>query len=1555
MKYITFSILLLLLLVPVINADIIKRGPNWGDEKQPNGQHNIEIYAGPINFLENGVYVPIDPTIKSDIDGHFVDKGIYKARWYKDSSVRIEKDGFYISYKDKNMKINSLKKSIKNNSEKSILKNKLKYHESYSNVDVEYQYLPTKFKQNYIIKSPISSPGDIVAFNGTLKFSPELEVYVDGERKEGNFETKSSIELKSEGNIVFRILPPYITDFNNQFIFGRYLAVKNGNNLELSLIVPPEWLSDSRRVYPIYVDPTISLADKADTYTKEEFKDSNYGHLMFFRVQTQNGYRMRSYIKFELPNNITANQVTEGLLFLYRYDGTSSSRSIQLRDFADDTWGEYDLTWNTQPTTTNLIQGQTISSNGEVIYNNLRDAVKNNLADGKLSLCLQDSNEAESTKYDQWFYSYETAQGNYYIPKLNISYVDTLSDDTPTYTDLSSGDASFHFDISSGKWGVVGIRMIDGYDHDIYVYDNPDFENYNKASRRGSTDPDFVVVNGHTNSGAHYTSVKYNTGTAGKHARIEAQGSSTTRLSNGVTSTGTMNKEEVNDMYEAYFVSGKTYKVTLKRTAGSSDLDLYLFSKDVDYGNPATATMTSDNDNGAVDEVISYTQTGSGYVGIAVVHDGTSESSSNYANYEIKFEEVNSPPSTPSYQFPSNGAIDVSTSPLLQWTTSTDPDGDQVYYDVYLDQNSNPTTIKCQDITANSCSAGTLIEGTTYYWKVTAKDNKGGFNTGGPWYFTTLTSGGGGGNSDGDDLTDGEEANLPPVFDSNGNLFPDYSKEDAFYPTSAAELFYYKHYYNQPFESLRYMSYNRLIEDELTDNLGAMGLYLAKLLQSTDDPDLMTDIPPKLEKVLDQIMSRQVTDNIYFVRVGELGLYNMKGYINWKNSYQGPEYNHLNDFKTTAFGKFSHSFTRDENPSVTDAYAIQALLEGHLAFKDSSDPSLQEKATEYKDVAKLATDFLIAWHNSRGFNSDPDDVFFYSDQFLLPKLGFGYNDVAIDEKTQNAGDKYLGTVNIYGTSLNAISTLATVDPSLVYSNNMPIGTPDADGQSYSTIGNWMVDEIKRFQNFRDGREGGFRVGPLTKGQSGVRLQEQIHYSGFVAFGARQQYDNNNYGDSYTVITNLADHWIKIRDPHDDLGKRGPRGGGWFRDWDLDKKRPYQDRFEEVSNEWGAVIMLSGFEDQGFRQAMADMGGFLCSGSGMMNYVFYQAMKMEGDPNIVLPELSHPKCTPYTWMPAYSNPIIYPGEKREIGFKSDSTIGRLVATLEHGNCSSQLKFYLRNPSGDEINSNNYASFPGINYSINGTFEFYEVNSPTSGNWTLVLEPIEIPLEGEYYKMQATVGTTLNTLLETDSSSYAKGDSVSLITVMENQEETLTGATITGIVTDPTGRTYPVIFNDNGIQGDPLANDGFYTVVFPNTEKPGDYNVETTAKGTFNGEEYIRTASTGFYVMGYTDQASAIMSSMVYQAENRPGNTVNALFYIENTGTATIDDELYITIKDTTGHIKYKEEKNVVLYPDESMFIRVRWTIPEGTSPGFYKLKAEFDEVDSLPTIKGFEVQ
>jgi formylglycine-generating enzyme required for sulfatase activity len=99
----------------------------------------------------------------------------------------------------------------------------------------------------------------------------------------------------------------------------------------------------------------------------------------------------------------------------------------------------------------------------------------------------------------------------------------------------------------------------------------------------------------------------------------------------------------------------------------------------------------------------------------------------------IKF---NNAPAVPSNPEPANGAVGVQISMVLSWNCS-DPDGDALKYDVYFGTSNNPTIAIAANQTALSISSSGLTNSTTYYWKIVAKDSKGGTTAGSIWSFTT--------------------------------------------------------------------------------------------------------------------------------------------------------------------------------------------------------------------------------------------------------------------------------------------------------------------------------------------------------------------------------------------------------------------------------------------------------------------------------------------------------------------------------------------------------------------------------------------------------------------------------------------------------------------------------------------------------------------------------------------------------------------------------------------------------------------------------------------------
>lgn len=113
--------------------------------------------------------------------------------------------------------------------------------------------------------------------------------------------------------------------------------------------------------------------------------------------------------------------------------------------------------------------------------------------------------------------------------------------------------------------------------------------------------------------------------------------------------------------------------------------------------------------------------------------DGTSESS------VWNFSTLNNGPGIVALTSPDDEAANVALDATLSWQAATDPDGDAVVYDVYIGTDVIPVTLASTDQSGTTYTA-TLAANTTYYWKVIAKDDKGGTGESAIWSFSTLNN-----------------------------------------------------------------------------------------------------------------------------------------------------------------------------------------------------------------------------------------------------------------------------------------------------------------------------------------------------------------------------------------------------------------------------------------------------------------------------------------------------------------------------------------------------------------------------------------------------------------------------------------------------------------------------------------------------------------------------------------------------------------------------------------------------------------------------------------------
>jgi hypothetical protein len=117
-----------------------------------------------------------------------------------------------------------------------------------------------------------------------------------------------------------------------------------------------------------------------------------------------------------------------------------------------------------------------------------------------------------------------------------------------------------------------------------------------------------------------------------------------------------------------------------------------------------------------------------------VAWDSNSSSQSPIWTFTTELQP-NRPPIIPSEPNPSNGSLAISINADLSWNCS-DPDNDLLTYDVYFGESSLPP-LEESGVSDSTYPLGTMSYGTTYYWKIVAKDIHNETQSGPIWHFQT--------------------------------------------------------------------------------------------------------------------------------------------------------------------------------------------------------------------------------------------------------------------------------------------------------------------------------------------------------------------------------------------------------------------------------------------------------------------------------------------------------------------------------------------------------------------------------------------------------------------------------------------------------------------------------------------------------------------------------------------------------------------------------------------------------------------------------------------------
>lgn len=319
---------------------IEKRKPREKHFLQKDGTIRAEVYGEDVHYLKDGKYEEIDNTLIEE-KGVIVNKSndfhVEFQENYNDSLFRITKKDHYIDFQVKNVekasKLPSRKISPK---EKNIISTTIS-----DDITIEHKILSNKVKETIVLKNGICS-----------RFCFELNTNL--KLKEDNGEV---LALDDDNKVIFHIEKPFMYDAKNNYCNDIKYFLYNQDGKEcIDLILNEQWLNDENRIFPVYVDPTISINSNnlsfQDTYIYPGDTNDNNGNKSYLKAGVElinnNLIPNRTLIKFSLPVIGTGSEIVYASLDLIPYPTFSANptpRIATIHQITSD-WNESNAKWN---------------------------------------------------------------------------------------------------------------------------------------------------------------------------------------------------------------------------------------------------------------------------------------------------------------------------------------------------------------------------------------------------------------------------------------------------------------------------------------------------------------------------------------------------------------------------------------------------------------------------------------------------------------------------------------------------------------------------------------------------------------------------------------------------------------------------------------------------------------------------------------------------------------------------------------------------------------------------------------------------------------------------------------------------------------------------------------------------------------------------------------------------------------------------------------------------------------------------------------------------------
>lgn len=298
----------------VVGEEENKRTATDKHFRMSDGSYTLMSYPTEIHYLSGGKYEEIDNTLEKKGSSYKNKSNILQVdipETYSNGSKTYVSVGKYeISFKLEGYNSNNGKKAaVENKANKQTvsakknheftLKNQsgVKYAFDGTNVELEQILIGTQFKENIIVKAPLSS----YVFSFDVK-TKGLTLVLD--------ESGDILAYSESGEVILSIPKGYMFDAAGAYSGEvEYTLVKIPSGYTLTVNADSDWINSKERVFPVTIDPTVTVSEA------KKFKSAGRGlsFMDFYHVHEGGEF----FLDFDIPSTLANSTVLWASLSVY--------------------------------------------------------------------------------------------------------------------------------------------------------------------------------------------------------------------------------------------------------------------------------------------------------------------------------------------------------------------------------------------------------------------------------------------------------------------------------------------------------------------------------------------------------------------------------------------------------------------------------------------------------------------------------------------------------------------------------------------------------------------------------------------------------------------------------------------------------------------------------------------------------------------------------------------------------------------------------------------------------------------------------------------------------------------------------------------------------------------------------------------------------------------------------------------------------------------------------------------------------------------------------------